>query len=61
MRLISTGGPLIIVSTPNGMNEYYDVVQNVVDNGTRPEDAEEGERSWETARGVGTPLVGHRG
>jgi hypothetical protein len=53
MRLISTGGPLIVVSTPNGMNQYYDLVQSIVDTGTRPEDAEDGERSWETAHGWG--------
>lgn len=29
MRLISTGGPLIVVSTPDGMNEYYELVENI--------------------------------
>ena len=29
MRLISTGGPLHIVSTPNGMNDYFDLVEEV--------------------------------
>lgn len=27
MRLISTGGPLWLVSTPNGINDYYEIVQ----------------------------------
>lgn len=29
MRLISTGGPLLVVSTPDGMNEYYELVENI--------------------------------
>ena len=29
MRLISTGGPLVIVSTPDGMNAYYELVENI--------------------------------
>ena len=29
MRLISTGGPLIVVSTPDGMNAYYELVENI--------------------------------
>jgi hypothetical protein len=29
MRLISTGGPLVVVSTPDGMNEYYELVENI--------------------------------
>lgn len=30
MRLISTSGPLLLVGTPDGMNDYYEVVQNVL-------------------------------
>ena len=29
MRLISTGGPLILVSTPDGLNEFYEVVEDI--------------------------------
>lgn len=32
MRLISTGGPFIGVSTPNGINDWYELVQSVLDN-----------------------------
>ena len=41
MRLISTGGPLLTISTPNGMNEFFDLVDAVVKTGLRPE-----ERVW---------------
>lgn len=30
LRLISTGGPLWLVSTPNGINDYYEVCQEVL-------------------------------
>jgi len=30
LRLISTGGPLFLVSTPNGINDYYQVVQDMI-------------------------------
>jgi len=33
MRLISTGGPLMMVSTPNGMNDYYELVTQLQDRG----------------------------
>lgn len=33
MRLISTGGPLIIVSTPNGINDFFEIVQQIKDAG----------------------------
>jgi hypothetical protein len=29
MRLASTGGPLILVSTPNGINDYYEIVEGI--------------------------------
>lgn len=29
MRLISTGGPLILVSTPDGLNEFFEVVEDI--------------------------------
>lgn len=38
MRLISTGGPLHIVSTPNGINDYFEVVQQLKDAGREVED-----------------------
>lgn len=31
MRLVSTGGPIIMVSTPNGINDWFEVVQSVID------------------------------
>lgn len=38
MRLISTGGPLHIVSTPNGINDYFEVVQQIKDAGVEVEE-----------------------
>ena len=38
MRLISTDGPLVMVSTPNGMNDFFDLVDHVRANGVQPED-----------------------
>jgi hypothetical protein len=32
MRLVSTGGPLILVSTPNGINDYFEIVEAIRDN-----------------------------
>jgi hypothetical protein len=29
LRLISTGGPILLVSTPNGINDYYQIVQDI--------------------------------
>lgn len=37
MRLISTGGPLFLVSTPNGMNDYFDIVESVREAQDEPE------------------------
>ncbi|MGH8032366.1 MAG: terminase large subunit domain-containing protein [Luteimonas sp.] len=31
MRLISTGGPMIVVSTPNGINEYFELASTIKD------------------------------
>lgn len=42
LRLISTGGPLWMVSTPNGMNDYYMVTQEILNN-----TLEVAERRWE--------------
>jgi hypothetical protein len=42
LRLISTGGPLLMVSTPNGLNDYYQIVQDVMSVATQT-----GERTWE--------------
>jgi hypothetical protein len=52
MRLISTGGPLIIVSTPNGINDFFELVQEVIDNGDRPTDIGDDERVWEDKDGA---------
>ena len=41
MRLISTAGPLHMVSTPNGMNDYFDLVEEVRKHTDSPE-----ERVW---------------
>ena len=38
MRLISTGGPLLLVSTPNGINDYFEIVQQILDTGQAQED-----------------------
>lgn len=43
MRLISTGGPLWIVSTPNGINDYYEIVQSVIESSALIQD-----RLWES-------------
>jgi hypothetical protein len=43
MRLISTGGPIWLVSTPNGINDYYEVVQSVIESSELIE-----ERLWES-------------
>lgn len=48
MRLISTGGPLHMVSTPNGMNDYFDFVEEIRKYGDSPED-----RVWIDAEGKG--------
>lgn len=53
MRLISTGGPLFLVSTPNGINDYYEIVQSVVERGTHTyeEDGRPFDRVWTTDDG----------
>lgn len=38
MRLISTGGPLLIFSTPNGMNDFFDLVDDIQSNSEEVED-----------------------
>jgi hypothetical protein len=43
MRLISTGGPLWVVSTPNGINDFYEMVQAAIDVSEQI-----GERLWES-------------
>lgn len=35
MRLISTGGPLILVSTPDGINDFFELVSSVLDHGQK--------------------------
>ena len=53
MRLISTGGPLFLISTPNGINDYYEIVQSVVERGehTYVEDGKRFDRVWTTDDG----------
>lgn len=34
MRLIASGGPLILVSTPNGLNDYFEVVESIKEDAT---------------------------
>lgn len=41
MRLIANGGPLFPVSTPNGMNDFFELVEGVRRNASQPE-----ERVW---------------
>jgi hypothetical protein len=43
LRLISTGGPILLVSTPNGINDYYQIVQDI-----RAKCIQTGERTWES-------------
>lgn len=38
MRLVSTNGPLLIVSTPNGINAYYEMVEELRQAGHSPVD-----------------------
>lgn len=42
LRLISTGGPLWMVSTPNGLNDFYQVAQEVLNVALETD-----ERQWE--------------
>mgnify|MGYP001160506895 CR=1 len=43
LRLISTGGPLMLVSTPNGINDYYQIVQELMSKSLKTSD-----RTWES-------------
>ena len=43
LRLISTGGPLILVSTPNGINDYFQVVNDYMSKCLKTS-----ERTWES-------------
>lgn len=43
LRLISTGGPLWMVSTPNGLNDFYQVSQEILNNSIKVAD-----RQWES-------------
>jgi hypothetical protein len=38
MRLISTGGPLLVFSTPNGMNDFFDLADRIQAEGKSVED-----------------------
>lgn len=43
LRLISTGGPLLMVSTPNGINDYYQIVQDFLGRSLKTSD-----KTWES-------------
>lgn len=43
LRLISTGGPLMLVSTPNGINDYYQIVQGLIEKSVKTS-----EKTWES-------------
>lgn len=36
MRLVSTNGPLLMISTPNGINDYFEMVDQIRDAGHHP-------------------------
>jgi len=44
MRLIASGGPLIMVSTPNGINDWFEIVQSVIDSSRPRRIAQEGDQ-----------------
>jgi hypothetical protein len=54
MRLASTGGPLIIVSTPNGINDFFEIVEAVKDHGALVPDT--GGQVWVTDDGQAVVL-----
>lgn len=56
MRLVSTGGPIIGVSTPNGINDWYEFVQGVVDEAGPQPVAEEGNLLLGGSAMAGQPL-----
>lgn len=43
LRLISTNGPIMLVSTPNGINDYYQVVQDYISKSVKID-----EKTWES-------------
>lgn len=43
MRLVASGGPLFMVSTPNGINDWYDFVYDVIDHAVPRPALEEGD------------------
>jgi hypothetical protein len=49
MRLVSTNGPLLIVSTPNGLNDYYEMVEQIRTTGRHP--SLDDQFAWVTADG----------
>ena len=48
MRLIASGGPLLLVSTPNGLNEFYEFAQRIWQH---PDVDMPEERVWQTPDG----------
>lgn len=55
MRLIASGGPLWLVSTPNGINDFFEVVQSIVDNAEPRHLVEEGDELLGGSCKVGEP------
>lgn len=56
MRLISTGGPFFPVSTPNGINDWFEYVQAIIDDSPAREVAEEGDPMLGGWAKAGQPL-----
>ena len=55
LRLISTGGPLWLVSTPDGINDFYEIVQDTINNSTNTFH----ERVWESKERKWTLVWSH--
>jgi hypothetical protein len=56
MRLISTGGPLWLVSTPNGINDWYEIVVGIQENSVPQREAEPDEIGGSVTEGELSPL-----
>jgi len=60
MRLIASEGPLFLVSTPDGMNDYYELVQEIREKHDQPEPLVwvDSERGWVVCWSVISDNVG---
>jgi hypothetical protein len=56
MRLISTGGPFIGVSTPNGINDWFEMIQAIIDESPTPDVAVDGHWALGGSCKVGEPI-----